>query len=174
MESEAISLTAIIGTIGAIITALIKLLETLKSWKENRDDDKRIKKEIDHTLKEIDFINNWLGTVNKACDEESFQERQNTALKRLDHLMATYQQYCQEDKPAPAEPVKSKKGNGWFYAISIFLGLAIMGMFVDDNDNWSLTYFQQNFDSDSLIGLIFFLFIWVYFYINSSFFGSKR
>ena len=51
MESDAIGLTAIIGTIGAIITALIKLFDAMKSWKETRDDDRRIKKEIDHTLK---------------------------------------------------------------------------------------------------------------------------
>ncbi|MCR8922079.1 hypothetical protein NO559_04810 [Dasania sp. GY-MA-18] len=169
MESETLSLTAIIGTIGAVLTVLIKLFDMISSWKKTRDKDKQVNKEIDHTLKEIEFINGWLAAVGKANSDADNQQRQTIALKRLDQLMQSYQQYCRGEKQAPPQ-LQAQKGNGWFYAISIFMLLAVMGLFVDDNDDWSLQAFQHNMDSDAAIGLAFFLMIWVYFFINSRFF----
>ena len=63
---------------------------------------------------------------------------------------------------------KPHKNNKLIYAISVFLALAILGMFIDDNDECSLIYFQNNLDTDTVIGLGFFLVIWVYFLSNSS------
>ena len=95
------------------------------------------------------------------------------ALGRLDQLMHSYKTYCQEEK-LPIEAAAPKKNNKWFYAMSTFLVLMVMGMFIDDDGEWSLSYFQHEFDSDAITGLIFFLIIWVYFYINSAFFKSSR
>tara|TARA_R110000868_G_scaffold391396_4_gene661526 strand:- start:47429 stop:47974 length:546 start_codon:yes stop_codon:yes gene_type:complete len=169
MESETLGLTAIIGTIGAVLTVLIKLFDMISSWKKTRDKAKQVNKEIDHTLKEIEFINGWLAAVDKVSTAEDVKQRQSIALKRLDQLMQSYQHYCRGEKLPPPQ-LQSEKGNGWFYAISAFMLLAIMGMFVDDNDEWSLQAFKHNMDSDAAIGLGFFLFVWVYFFINSRFF----
>lgn len=140
---------------------------------KNRENDLRVKKEIDHTIKEVEFINRWLEAVDNSSSDKELESRRSVALSHLDSLMLAYQNYCSEEKFEPAY-TKPKKSNKWFYAISVFLGMGVLGLFVDDEGNWSITYFQNNLDSDTLLGFGFLLVIWVYFLINSSFFDKRR
>lgn len=173
METDSISLTAIIGIIGAILTVFIKLFDAINSWKKSRENDLRVKKEIDHTIKEVEFINRWLEAVDHSTSDKELASRRSVALDHLDNLMVNYQNYCSEEKIEPTYS-NAKKGNKWFYAISVFLGMGVLGLFVDDNDDWSIIYFQENLDSDTLLGFGLLLIIWVYFLINSSFFDKVR
>ncbi|PCI07474.1 MAG: hypothetical protein COB77_04585 [Gammaproteobacteria bacterium] len=173
METDSVGLTAIVGIIGAILTVLIKLFDVLGSWKKSRENDRIVKKEIDYTIREVEFINGWLTAVNNSSSDKERELRRNIALGHLDNLMSNYQNYC-APKKVGVTSTESKKSNKWFYALSVFLVMSILGMFVDDEDNWSITYFQNSFDQDTIIGLGFFLMVWVYFLLNSSFISKYR
>ncbi|MBL4711805.1 MAG: hypothetical protein JKX75_04800 [Gammaproteobacteria bacterium] len=173
MEADSVSMTAIVGIIGAILTVFIKLFDVINSWKKSRKDDIRVKKEIDDTLKEVEFINGWLTAVNNSTNDKERNARRNIALNRLDNLMSHYQSYCSVEKIEPTI-ADATKGNKGFYAMSVFLGLVILGLFVDDEDNWSMTYFQNNLDSDTLLVFGIFFVIWIYFLFNSRFYSKIR
>ncbi len=87
--------------------------------------------------------------------------------------MSNYQHYCHAET-AKKTPTTEGISNKWFYVISTFFGLAILGLFIDDNDNWSLTYFQNNMDMDTIIGFSFILIVWIYFLLNSHFMIQSR
>lgn len=173
MESEGMNITAIIAVAGGVLTILIRFFDVLDSWRKSRKNDFRVKKELDGTIKEIEFINGWLAAVSSAANNEEGDKRRGIALTRLDFLMSHYQRCCHLDKEEKISA--SKEGsNKWFYVISTFFGLAILGLFVDEEDNWSLASFQTNFDTDSMIGLGFIFVVWIYFLLNSSFVNQSR
>ena len=173
METDGISITAIVGIIGAILTVFIKLFDAINSWKKSRETSNRVKREIDHTIKEVSFINNWVEAVKNSSNGEALEARREVALGYLDGLMQTYENYSSLEKTEPAY-TEPQKGDKWFYAISVFLVLGVLGLFVDDEDNWSMTYFQQNLDTDTLVGFGFILAVWVYFLINSRLFENYK
>lgn len=174
MEAEGISLAAMIGIVGAILTVLIKFFDVLDSWKKSRKNNLKVKKEIDDTIKEVEFINGWLTAVNSATKHEEGEKRRSIALNRLDHLMSNYQRYCHSETAEKMDKGEEGASNKWFYVISAFLGLAILGLFVDDNDNWSFVHFQNNLDSDTVVGFVFIFVVWFYFLWNSRFMRKSR
>ncbi len=163
MEESGMSLGAVLGLIGATLTVLIKLFDVLDSWRKNRKDDRRIKTGIDHSIKEIEFINGWLEAVGKSSDDHERETRRRAALMRLDGLMENYRNYCSTDN-AELVATASQKNNKAFYALSIFLAMAVLGLFTDDNGDWSLASFEQNMDSDTVLGLAVFAALWAYFF----------
>ncbi len=173
METESVNFAAIIGIVGAILTVFIKFFDVLGSWRKSRKQDVKIKKEIDQTIKEVEFINGWLTAINNASTNQEGEKRRRIALNRLDHLMSNYQHYCRAET-AEKTPTTEGVSNKWFYVISTFFGLAILGLFIDDKDNWSLTYFQNNMDTDTIIGFSFILIVWIYFLLNSHFMIQSR
>lgn len=172
MESESINFNAIIAIIGALLTVAIKMFDVIASWKKSRESERRTALEIDLAIKDVEFINGWLAAVGQSSDAQEREARKKIALGHLDGLMQTYQQSRSVEPPQLEKA--GKKSNTWFYVISGFLGFGIIGLFIDDNDEFSLQYFQQNLDQDTLIGFGFILIIWVYFLINSRFFERFR
>ena len=172
MGESGMSWGAALGLIGATLTVLIKLFDVLESWRKSRKDDRRVKTGIDHSIKEVEFINGWLEALDKSSDDQERETRRRTALMRLDGLMENYQSYCSTDNVVASAPA-SQKNNKAFYAISIFLVMGILGLFTDDDGNWSLESFAQNMDSDTALGLAIFAALWAYFFRNSRFYEQR-
>ena len=176
MESDSISVTALIGIVGALLTVFIKLFDAISSWKKSRDTSARERLEIQHTAEEVSFIQSWLEAVANSTDGAELESRRHIALKRLDHLMGAYQQHnFPEKQPSQqiAPKTRAKNNDKGFYAISIFLVLGILGLFIDDEGEFSTSYFMMNIDTDAILGFSFFLAIWVYFLVTSSFFHKR-
>jgi len=172
MDTDSVSISAVIGVVGALLTVIIKLFDVIASWKKSRESERRSAHEIDQAIKDVDFFNRWLDAVKKTTNEQEWQARREVALTHLDLLMHGYRDY-RDETAQPVEPPR-RKGNAWFYVISVFLLFGILGLFVDDNGEFSLQYFSQNLDQDTLIGFGFIFLIWVYFLINSRFFDRIR
>lgn len=173
MEGDSLSLTAIIGIIGALLTVLIKLFDAISSWKKSRDSEVKEKRGIDQVNKEVNFINTWLSAVSNAATGNELESRKSLALARLDQLMESNKAQMSQAEKLRTVVTDKPKSNTGFYAMSIFLVFAILGLFIDEEDNYSLNYFYENLDSETLLGFIFFLAIWVYFLINSKFFSKN-
>ena len=169
MEAESVNIAAVIGIVGAILTVLIKFFDVLGSWRKSRRSDLKVKKGIDDTIKEVEFINGWLTAINSTSNNEEGDKRRGIALNRLDHLMSNYQRYCHDDTAEKTSIGSDGRSNKWFYVISAFFGMAIFGLFVDDEDNWSLSTFQNNLDTDTMIGFVLIFVVWLYFLLNSRF-----
>ncbi len=167
MENDSINITAIISIIGAILTLFIKLFDVISSWRKSRIESIRLKKGIDGAIKEVEFINTWFSAIENSQDESVKQERQKTALEELDILMSKYKKLTLKTIENQIDS-RAKKNDKWFYAMTTFLLLGILGMFVDNEGVWSLKTFTNNWDSDTITGLIFLLIIWVYFFLNSN------
>ncbi len=169
MDGDGASINAIIAVIGAILAVSIKFFDAIGFWKKSRDKNLLEEKQANQTFAEIKLIKSWLEAVSSSADGAELESRRKLALTRLDNLMTNYQVSIQ-----PQENIKvvskNKKNNTWFYVMSAFLAVAILGMFVDDEDELSINYFLENLDTDTIIGFCFVLIVWVYFLVTSSFF----
>ena len=172
MDGGGTSINAIIAVIGAFLAVSIKFFDAVGSWKKSRDKNQLEKKEANHTFEEIKLIKTWLEAVSSSADGAELESRRKLALTRLDNLMTNYQKNNQpQENIINIQAVSDKKkSNTWFYVMSAFLAVAILGMFVDEEDELSMNYFLANLDTDAIIGFSFVLIVWVYFLVTSSFF----
>ncbi len=167
MESESLNISTIISIVGGMLAVLIKLFDVISGWKKSREDNYKFKKEMEHNIQAVSFINNWVEAVNNSATENERQSRQKTALQHLDQLMGNYQKPS-NTQTALSENASRKKDNKLFYAMSIFMLMAVGGLFVDNEDNWSTSYFMENLDTDTLLGFGLFFALWVYFFVRSN------
>ncbi len=167
MEADSLSISTIISIIGGILAVLIKLFDVINGWKKSRENNYKLEKGIQHNIEAVSFINSWVEAVNSSATDKERDTRQQVALQHLDHLMENYQK-PPGTQTALDEKTDQKKDNKLFYAMSVFLFMAVAGLFVDDDDNWSASYFVENLDSDTALGFGLFFALWVYFFVNSN------
>ncbi len=166
MESESLNISTIISIIGGILAVLIKLFDVINGWKKSRENNYKLEKSMEHNIRAVSFINNWVEAVNNSATDNERKSRQKTALQHLDQLMENYKK-SPGTQTVLDEKTVQKKDNKLFYAMSIFMMMAVGGLFVDDEDNWSTSYFMENLDTDTLLGFGLFFALWVYFFVNS-------
>lgn len=167
---EGLSFASIVGIVGGLCTVLIKLFDLISSWKKSRDEAIQTRREIDQAQKEVEFISTWMKAVEQSTEGEELVMRKQNALRQLDQLMALNEGHVLEAQQKVDKETAKPRSNTGFYVMTAFMLALTAGLFIDDEDNFSIDYFTATVDVDTVIGWSIFMVIWVYFLVNSKWF----
>lgn len=169
---------ALFGLIGALAGTIPGLLGVFFGWLKSRDSLTRTQKSIEVAKAEVDFISEWVKAAESTSEGEELSTRKQLARDRLDALLKVTEEDAERISKSTREiktsEVSSKKSLA-FYIYSGFFFFLLLGSAVDENDDFSISYFMSEMMSeDGAITVAAFGIPWIIWFIHRWRVKNKR